>query len=480
MSAVADHGPTNVVGSATCPDWLLLLDDPAPHQVLIVGTSERPTVAWFEGSGATVTRLASVPVEPPGTLADLVIVDVRTGRLLRDPSALAQLARCCHPRGTLRLPSYPDHALRRALAQCGFLDLRSELAASGRRRPGGRHGVVAGRGPAGGAPAWLEQFAGMAGIPIEAERWRLQVPDGYPSRKAIAHLPAGPGGGAGAVVKVTRHPRFNARLENEAGQLEAATSLDPSVTEAMPAVLTSGEVAGLVAVVETAAAGRPFLDVSRLGANCPLAGATAAWLTRLGVASSRPLPGPALADRLDDLVPRFAARFDPTGATSRFLQEQVRQIAQAGTLPGVLFHGDLGTWNLLADRGDVRALDWESAEWPGPPLWDLLYFTRSFAVRSGRRRGLRRDRAIDRHFLSGSRLTDVAGGWVRSYCDAVGLDRELAAPLFHACWLHRAVKESSRLTPGAPGHYGPLCMRLVASRGSPGLRTLLPPGPGRP
>ena len=94
------------------------------------------------------------------------------------------------------------------------------------------------------------------------------------------------------------------------------------------------------------------------------------------------------------------------------------------SIPSVLVHGDLGTWNLLAHHGEVRVLDWESA------------------------------------------------GWVRAYSEAVGLDLDLVAPLFHTCWMHRAVKESTRLPPGAVGQHGPLRMQLAEAHEAPGIPAL--------
>ena len=45
------------------------------------------------------------------------------------------------------------------------------------------------------------------------------------------------------------------------------------------------------------------------------------------------------------------------------------------SLPAVLQHNDLGTWNIVSDGGaDFTAVDWESANPSGLPLWDLWYF----------------------------------------------------------------------------------------------------------
>ncbi len=467
----------NVVGGDACPDWLLLLDEPSPARVLLVGPPARGTEEWFTGRAEVLDARRTVPDDTSDSRYDLVVVD-DPGAVGRNRDQLSRLARACSPTGELRLPWHPLPRLRRTLHEIGFTNVRAELDVSPQRRPGPDHGLVAGRTAAGSPPRWLSGIAASLDLPAEAPGWTLEVPDSYPSRKAIARLPGSPPSG-GAVVKLTRHPRFNPRLENEAAQLAAASTLGHPVTGALPSVLATGPLAGLTVVAQTAVPGRPFLDVSSLHHSCPLAGAVARWTSDLAVASTRPLHGAELADRLGELLDRFVHRFAPAPDVAGFLGEQVDRIGAAGTLPGVLFHGDLGTWNLLADRGRIRVLDWESAEWPGPPLWDLFYFVRSFAVRSGRRRGLRRNRAVRRHLVVGSGFTPVAAGWVRSYTDRLGSDPELTAPLFHTCWMHRAVKESTRLPPDQTGHYGPLCIRLVRSRGTAGLRELLGGGDPR-
>ena len=86
---------------------------------------------------------------------------------------------------------------------------------------------------------------------------------------------------------------------------------------------------------------------------------------------------------------------------------------------------------------------------------------------------LTRVRAVDRHLVRGSRLTPVLAEWIARAGRAVGLDRSLIAPLFHLCWVHRAVKEAARLPADRPGIYGPLSTRLVTARDAPGLRRLL-------
>jgi len=76
------------------------------------------------------------------------------------------------------------------------------------------------------------------------------------------------------------------------------------------------------------------------------------------------------------------------------------------------------------------------------PLWDLLYLVRSCAASSAGRRNREeavRDVVRRQGPLGGLQARVVAGA-----AAALGIDRSLVAPLVLTCWMHRAVKESSR------------------------------------
>jgi aminoglycoside phosphotransferase (APT) family kinase protein len=184
----------------------------------------------------------------------------------------------------------------------------------------------------------------------------------------------------------------------------------------------------------------------------------------------------AVAGALEDLLGRFVSVYGASAGEEAFLREQIERVRRSTSpFPVVLQHGDPGPWNLLAIPGDgVAFLDWEAAEEPGPPLWDLFYFLRSFVVQSSRRRRVRnRLRAASDDLLAITPVTRAAAGWVAAYRTAVGVPAELVEPLFHCCWMHRAVKEATRIGPGRRGHYAELSGLLVDRRAEPGLRLLL-------
>ncbi len=471
----------NSPDAPACPPWLLLLDDPEPASVLFVGVPDPANRRWFVEVGARVFLHPAPGSKPP----DLIVVAGPTRRSLTRRRATAaervliqELAALMGPRTALVLPWSLRERTSTVLASHGFSVLRPIEPV--RRRRGtdrGSGGYIALQGAEEGLgsaapPRWLTELSKGETWAPGPGGWSLRVPSAYPSQKALVMLTPSPTGPATAVLKLTRHPRFNDRLDNEFTQLRQLATIGGEASRRVPAALATGRVAGMTAVVEQAVGGRPFLEATTMKADCPLAIDAVAAITALGSSTAQPMSGGVFAGPLTELLDRFLVRHTPPDRVAGFLAEQIAVLADH-EVPGVLFHGDLGTWNLMADGGSVRILDWESAEAPGPPLWDLAYFVRSFAVRSGRRRGLDRDRAIDRNLVANSPFNQAATTWFRSYADQVGVQDELLAPLFHLGWMHRAVKESNRLEPDRTGHYGPLCTRLVVARDQAGLRNLL-------
>jgi Ser/Thr protein kinase RdoA (MazF antagonist) len=457
------------------PRWRLLLDDLAPASVLVVGEAEPGVERWLGSTSAQVRWVGG----PRGLTraADLVVVGADAADAFTDRHALRWLVRSCAVGGTAWLPWDRTPRRERALAAAGFLRRQwlASTAAPRRLRMTSGAGVALSRlGPSDRPPQWLTTLGSSVGWDADAGSWSLSIPGAYPSQKAVAVLRPGAAGDAAVVVKLAQDPRFDDRVQNEARALRGLADAAPAFTAARaPAVLGELGVGGVAAVVEGALLGAPFLEASTLRPTCRLAADAAAAVTELAAATSTVVAGADLATGLADLHSRFVADQRPSRDAARELERQVGVIAARRTVPAVVVHGDLGTWNLVVVDERVRILDWESATVDGPPLWDLAYLMRSYAVRSGRRRGLSRMRSITRHLVDGSPLTSAMATWVRAYRDVTGIDPELAEALFHTCWMHRAVKESARLAPGSTGHYGPLCALLVAQRRAPGVRQLL-------
>jgi aminoglycoside phosphotransferase (APT) family kinase protein len=226
--------------------------------------------------------------------------------------------------------------------------------------------------------------------------------------------------------------------------------------------------------------GSAFAARTRGSADCPLAGAAAEWLTSLGAATARPVRPERVAGVLEELLSRYTAIYRPAPEERAFLAQQIARVAaSSAAVPGVLQHGDPGTWNVrVRPDGRVVFTDWEAAESCGMPLWDLLYFLRSYVL-LGRMRGLQgRLDTVGRHFLGGSPLSALVHTRIARYVERVGVPPGLIEPLFHTCWMHRALKEATRLTPDTlgDGRFVQLLRWGIARRESPGLQRLFGTG----
>jgi hypothetical protein len=173
-----------------------------------------------------------------------------------------------------------------------------------------------------------------------------------------------------------------------------------------------------------------------------------------------------LAESLEPLFTRFVELYQPHSDPRRFLREQIEILAELSPgVPSVFQHGDPGLWNLLvAGDGSIEFLDWEAAEPAGVPLWDLFYFYRSFCMHSVRVRGRwARMNALSRRLLDAGPLQTVLGQAIAVYRERVAVPADAVLPLFHTCWMHRALKEATRLPANRlhSGHYFGLLLRGI-------------------
>jgi len=346
-------------------------------------------------------------------------------------------------------------------------------------RPAARCGVLAGHAISADAapPAYLRELAAARGIDLTGYRWGLWAAGAYSSRKLLFYL-FPPGESAPAfLVKMVRDPAFNDRLENEWRALDrlAAFGLGEGV---LPHVPFAGQHAGLAIVAESAVEGRPFREVARWSAGDPALRAGIDWLTMLGARTANASTSPAAADVLAELLARFCAVYRLDAAHERFLAGRIAALRQdAERFPLVFQHGDPGTWNVLVTpRGDTVFVDWESAEPDGVPLWDLFYFLRSYVVGAARSAG-QHDRlaGFAAHFIERGSLSDVLVEAVRRYRDEIGLSGEVAETLFYMVWLHRALKQSTLLSPARvdrDGHYANLLRLCLERREGPTMQRL--------
>lgn len=349
------------------------------------------------------------------------------------------------------------------------------------RRAGGepmvrRRGFIAGSAASGvgfAPPRYLRELAGSAGLDLDSHRWGLWARGDYNSQKALLYLYPGAASVPDAAVKLTRASGFNRRLENEAQML---THLQRLPARALaPALLFSGPAGRLFAVGESAVAGPPFERRTSATAACSLLAQALEALTSLGEQTAIAAAPGLHAEALRELLERYRTLYAPPAAEAAFLAEQIAILARLGEpVPVVMQHGDPGAWNAVVTAAErLVFLDWEAGELEGMPLWDLFYFARSYAVLAGRRSGERRRlRAMARGWFEDGALAARLGAAVERYCARVGVPTAAIEPLFHTCWMHRALKEATRLQPDAlaRGHYRRLLALGIERRAAAGLQ----------
>jgi hypothetical protein len=346
----------------------------------------------------------------------------------------------------------------------------------------GRCGALAGRPDidlAAGPPDYLRSVAAQAGVRIERGRWGFAAPGDYRTQKLLFFIFAGAKETPDSVVKMTRDPKLNPRLEREWHALTLLQERGIGDEGTVPRPLFAGRHADLAIVGETAVDGVPFRKQTRATADCPNAHAVVDWLLELGrlTAHTQPTGSPGIAAWLEALLARFTELYRVDPVHGDFLADQVAAIARSEAgLPLVFQHGDPGPWNLLVTReGRPAFLDWEAADPEGLPLWDIFHFLRSFGLAISRRTG-RSDpiRSFTEQVLADSDLSRLIAQATTRFCAATALRPELVEPLFYLCWMHRALKEVPRLHPARldTGRYVNVLRRAIDQRDAPGLRRL--------
>ena len=396
--------------------------------------------------------------------------EIRLAAPLEDSATIGYLERRFLKR-TIRhraLLRHPQRIVERHVLANRLLPRRAALA--------GGPPTAAGGGP----PRYLQRLAAESGVALERHRWGLAAPGEFRSQKVLFFLFGIDGKDVpDYVVKITRDPRLNPRLENERRALEMIHHAGFPAARTLPRPVFFGYEHGLAVLGETAVDGIPFLQRTEATPHCPLAGAAIDWLVELGVATAGPPAGGvrAVAGQLEALFERFCRIYRVSRAYESFLASQIDSLAGSETgFPLVFQHGDPGPWNLLVTaNGEPAFLDWEAAEPEGMPLCDLFHFVRSYGIRVSRAAGTNDPmRSFEEQFLAESDLGRLLVGKTGRFSAEAGLATELVAPLFYFCWMQRALKEVTRLHPRRldQGRYVNLLRASIEGRESPGLRRL--------
>lgn len=396
--------------------------------------------------------------------------ELRLAAPLNDPDAIAYLERRFLKRAVARrrLLRHPRRSLRKHVLVNRLVPRRGALAAGPE--------TVVNAGP----PRYLQRLAAESGLALERHRWGLAAPGDYRSQKVLFFLFGADGSRApDYVVKITRDPALNPRLENERRALEVIHDAGFPAASTLPRPVFFGYEHGLAVLGETAVDGVPFLELTAATPGCSLARSAIEWLAELGVATARPPAGgaPAVAGRLGALFEQFRGIYRLSRAHESFLASQIDSLAGSDTgFPVVFQHGDPGPWNLLVTtKREPAFLDWEAAEPEGMPLCDLFHFVRSYGVRVSSAAGTNDPmRSFEEQILVDSELGRLLVRTTSRICAEAGLATEFVAPLFYVCWMQRALKEVTRLHPERldRGRYVNLLRVSIERRDAPGLRRL--------
>lgn len=350
------------------------------------------------------------------------------------------------------------------------------------RRLTGRRGTFLGSGAtqlAGGPPRYVQDIARACGVDVDTHRWGLAASGEYRSRKLLFFLFERTSETPAYVVKMTRDSSLNARLEREVRALTYLHERSIGNEEILPRVAFSGVHAGLMIVGETTVDGVSFDDRSSFDAGCPYAHDAVDWLTQFAesTAGDEACPPAEVAKGLNRLLQTFLKLYPLPERETGFLVEQIDVIAGLErSLPLVFQHGDPGRWNaLVTGSGRVALLDWESAERDGMPLWDLFYFLRSFSAGIVQRGG--GDSSAEQlaeQFLNETPFSRLLIESTANYCRRVAVPSVAVEPLFYTCWIHRALKEATRLPASRlqSGHYYQLLRLFLERRSAASLRRL--------
>jgi len=326
-------------------------------------------------------------------------------------------------------------------------------------------------------PAYARTIAAAAGIDLSGWGWGVAARGEYDSQKVLMLLiPPGATSPTG-LVKITRSGRHAARLENEGHALSRLMPL-AMADGRVPQPWFVGRHAERALLGESAIVGAPFASRAHWNADCPHLADALAWLTDLGAATREPVPAATVATSLLTLLDRYVAVHRPSTTERTALHDRFAAVGGIDrSIPTVVQHGDPGIWNLLVDpAGRTVFLDWEASEPDGLPLWDLLYLFRSYAVATSRRAGTRdRLSAASRHLLDASPLGDRLVMAVGAYRERVGVPAAAVEALIYGCWVHRSLKEATRMAPErlAEGQFVRLIRRMLSEPDAPTLARLV-------
>jgi hypothetical protein len=330
-----------------------------------------------------------------------------------------------------------------------------------------------------GPPDYLQKIAEQSGMFLSNYRWFSVAGGGYSTRKLLFFLFKPDNNVPAFIVKMVRDPAFNYRLENEQRALAHLHSSGINDASRLPRVLFWGHHQNLAILGESYIEGKPFKQASRGTADCPTLLSGIEFLNNLAAETvDTSVASPKdVSKTLSKLLEQVIKIYNLPDQQVSFLEHQISALGKSqAQFPLVFQHGDPGIWNAVySTQHQTVFLDWEASEIKGMPLWDLFYYLRSYITWVARNHGTRSQLQGMKQFL----LEDnsISRFWIdatNQYCQRIGLSKELVEPLFYTCWMHRALKEATRLTSSRVnrGSYINLLNFFIEHHSSPTLTLL--------
>lgn len=312
-------------------------------------------------------------------------------------------------------------------------------------------------------PGHLRATLGADGLDVTGERVTIEDRATYRTQKVVARI--GTSATPTAVLKVVRDPADGHRLRNEARVLRHLAEL-ADLADLVPRVAAAGELSGRPYLAQPFVEGALLIDLLRTASEDPSSPAEPGFDAVVDFLAELATATRGTGDDAPAALGRLVAQFvdvvaPPAEIADRLAADVAALSSQPKPLPSVLMHGDLGTWNIrVAPDGRPLLLDWEAGELRGVPLWDLFYLfrNRAFSPVAARPGDLVGPCLLDDPVLA-PRLRDA----VRRIAGRIDLPTTLVPALFRLCWVHRAVKESTRRRTADPDHgYAQLAIAVAA------------------
>jgi hypothetical protein len=239
------------------------------------------------------------------------------------------------------------------------------------------------------------------------------------------------------IVKFVRVRGYPDPIDRDERALATVAEAGGVAAAHAPRFLGRFEVDGLTASIETAAPGRRLSAVLRAAgsraAKRRAVDAVAEWIVRVGVETRRDGAGGEVERLRREVVGSWPSAPDDL-------------LDDLSGLPAVLQHNDLGSWNIISDGGsDFTAVDWESANGSGLPLWDLWYFLAD-ALRLLDGEDAADGRAFARLFRGEAAASPELFRWTRTAVEALGIPSQVVGKIATLCWLHHGLSHVARST----------------------------------